>query len=207
MDDVRYIATHPLLQRIFVRCAELVEMASALADGSVERHEIEKRISRLEQYRLPKPTAADIWRMRPIKNEAGKVILPGGRSVRERLKDKRRGPPEQYRIAARAALEEKIRNPGLTWRLLAMKYGLQERNLDRQIQFLRKTLKHEGIRIPSARDCRKAENSFELAFAGFVKARRRDDGFFSPTTIPNRYRQGTLTPQMARPTGPGFSCQ
>jgi hypothetical protein len=200
MDDVRYIATHPLLQRIMKRCAELVEEASALAEGTREKRELEKRISLLEQYRLPKPTEADLWRVRPIRNEEGKIILPGARSARERWKDKRRGRPDQHRVAVRAALEAKILDPRLTWRELAKKYGLERWDLERQIYLLKATLKREGIRIPSRTECLDAEESFERGYAGFARARRRDDVFCD-------YLQGVLTPEMAGPTGPGYSCQ
>jgi len=52
--DLPYIMAHPLLAAIYRRCAELVEEAKGLPEGSEARLSLEKRISQLEQYRLPK---------------------------------------------------------------------------------------------------------------------------------------------------------
>jgi hypothetical protein len=57
--DLPYILTHPLLRNIMVRHAELKEQAESLPQGSAERKTLEKRISRLEQYRLPKEDKRD----------------------------------------------------------------------------------------------------------------------------------------------------
>jgi hypothetical protein len=56
MFDLPYIVTHPLLASIYRRHAELLKLAEGLAVGSEARNAVERRISILEQYRLPRPT-------------------------------------------------------------------------------------------------------------------------------------------------------
>jgi hypothetical protein len=209
MDDVRYIATHPLLQRILRRCGELKNQVEELDQGA-ERRELVRRLVRLEQYGLPKPDGFDQhqWRAIPaMTNDLERVVLPAGQSLRQRYKGKRRGRPDLHRIAVRAALEEKIRNPRRTWRSLAAKFGLEVWDLERQIRLLKTTLKQEGIALPTMQDCRNAEKFFQVARQGFSRARRRDDALFAHTTVLSRYRQHVLVPEMACPVGPGFSCQ
>ena len=59
MLDLPYILTYPLLRSSMVRHAELKEQAESLPQGSAERKTLEKRISYLEQYRLPKKDERD----------------------------------------------------------------------------------------------------------------------------------------------------
>lgn len=66
MFDLPYILTHPLLRSIVTRHAELKEEAEALPQGSVEYTSLQKRISRLEQYRLPKPDERDAQQTQDI---------------------------------------------------------------------------------------------------------------------------------------------
>lgn len=219
MDDVRYIATHPLLQRICKRWGELINELEGLAEDTEEKRDLEKRISRLEQYRLPRPTAADMRDIWTIRNEAGAIIGHGGRSVRQRLRNVSRGRPERHRIAVRAALEEKIRYPRRTWSELATKHDLESWDLERQVRLLRKVLKRESIQIPNTQDCRNAERSFERALAGFEISRRRNNVIFNtvrrlfrsqarkPRRCSANAENGVLLPEMTFPIGPGFSCQ
>ena len=72
MFDLPYIVTHPLLASIYRRHAELMDLAKGLAVGSEERKAIERRISILEQYRLPKPSPEE-QRTAPIKDASGAV--------------------------------------------------------------------------------------------------------------------------------------
>jgi hypothetical protein len=57
MFDLPYIlrtrSAHPLLRSIMARHAQLKEQADSLPRGSAKRKTLEKRISHLEQYRLP----------------------------------------------------------------------------------------------------------------------------------------------------------
>ena len=148
MFDLPYILTHPLLANIFRHCAELSDQAAQLPEGSQERKALEKRISRLEQYRLPKPTQEELLDGGPILNEWGKQI--GERhSLRRRHVNVRRGRPEEFTIKTRAALEEKLANPAATWRELADRFGFQDaRTLERAVRRLKALLTREGIQYP-----------------------------------------------------------
>ena len=175
MSDLPYILTHPLVQKIIRHCAELKEQACALPANSRERKAIEKRIGKLQEYGLPKPDAKDLEQTEPIVDRTGQMI--GERhSIRRRYVEKRRGRPAQWRVQVRAAQEEKKLNPRITWSELAEKYGFKPRwrksedgrkmlapgriDLECQARLFRKLLREEGIKLPTAEDCRAAENEF-----------------------------------------------
>jgi hypothetical protein len=161
MFDLPFILTHPLLKRIFARCADLKEEAEALAEGSPERARIEKRLSQLEEYGLPKPDRRDMQQTRPVVNEYGRVV---GQlySVRRRLKEVRRGRPAEYTLQVRAALEDKLANPRFTWEQLASLYSdaskgfphkfKDGRDLQRAVRRLKAILRREGIKLPIRSD-------------------------------------------------------
>ncbi len=147
MFDLPYILTHPLLRAIYQRCAELEEEARAMPEGSAQRKELERRIARLEEYRLPKPDARDLEQSEPIFNRWGQKI--GERhSIRRRFKESRRGRSAEYRLRTRAALEEKLANPKLRWAQLAEKYALDAETLKRAVRLLKVVLRREGIPLP-----------------------------------------------------------
>jgi hypothetical protein len=152
MFDLPYIITHPLLQRIMVQHAQLKEQAEVLPAGSAERKSLERRISRLEQYRLPKEDQRDIGQREDIFDASGQKI--GERhSMRKRMIEKRRGRPEEFTIKTRAAFEEKLANPRKPWRVIATQF--QFRNSDelrRAVRRLKEVLKREQIRIPKAEE-------------------------------------------------------
>jgi hypothetical protein len=126
MFDLPYIATHPLLAQIMKHCATLSEEADGLPPGSPARKKLDRRITELEQYRLPKPDARDLKESEPILDSSRQQI--GERhSLRKRFVPKRRGRPEEFRIRTRAALEEKLAHPRTTWRELAAKHRFQDR--------------------------------------------------------------------------------
>jgi|SRR5208283_5383096 len=152
MFDLPYILTHPLLASIFKCCAELSEDAAQLPIGPVPRLEIERRIAQLEQYRLPKPTEQDLLDSGPIVNQWGQQI--GERhSIRRRFVARRRGRPEEFTIKTRAALEDKLATPSVTWRQLADKYGFKDAHvLERAVRRLKVVLKREGIPLPQESD-------------------------------------------------------
>lgn len=155
--DLLYILTHPLLRAIYVRCAELTEMAHRLPKGSEQRKIIESRISRLEEYRLPKPDRLEQRQHRQIKDLHGQVIAEV-RSLRHRFNEKRRGRPAEYRLQARAALEDKCANRKLKWSYLTKKYSNRAMGfryefkdtseLKRAVRRLKVLLKQEGIPLP-----------------------------------------------------------
>jgi len=90
MFDLPYILSHPLLRSIMVHHAELKEPLEGLPQESAERKPLEKRISRLEQYRLPKENERDAEQRQDVLDQSGKKI--GERhSVRKRMIDRRRG--------------------------------------------------------------------------------------------------------------------
>lgn len=115
MFDLPYIATHPLLAAIVQRCAVLSEQAEELAPDSDARKKLDRRISELEQYKLPKPDARDLAPSEPIVDSSGQKIGEW-HSVRRRFIAKWRGRPEEFRIKVRAAREEKLAHPRTTWR-------------------------------------------------------------------------------------------
>jgi len=80
-----------------VRHAELKEQLESLPQGSAKRKTLEKRISRLEQYRLPKEDERDAEQREDVVDESGKKI--GERhSVGKRMIERRRGRPEEFTI-------------------------------------------------------------------------------------------------------------
>jgi hypothetical protein len=90
MFDLPYILMHPLLGNIMVRHAELKELSERLPQGSAERKTLEKRISRLEQYRLPKEDERDAEPREDVVDGSGRKI--GERpSERKRMIEGRRG--------------------------------------------------------------------------------------------------------------------
>jgi len=154
--DLPYIMAHPLLAAIYRRCAELVEEAKGLPEGSEARLSLEKRISQLEQYRLPKPDSFE-QQIAPIVKEWGQVV--GERSsLRRRFKKTRPGRPEEHRIKVRAAFEDKLAHPELTWRMLSERYGFgNSDDLERQTRLFKSILKREGIAIPPSTAYRDSE--------------------------------------------------
>jgi hypothetical protein len=66
MFDLPYMATHPVLAQIMKHCATLSEEAEGLPPGSPTRKKLDRRITELEQYRLPKPDARDLKESEPI---------------------------------------------------------------------------------------------------------------------------------------------
>ena len=101
-----------------VRHAELKEQAESLPQGSAGRKTLEKRISHLEQYRLPKEDERDAEQREDVFDESGKKI--GDRhSVRKRMIERRRGRPQEFTIKTRAAYEEKFAHPEKPWRVIA----------------------------------------------------------------------------------------
>ncbi|SRR6266567_255485 len=165
MFDLPYIVTHPLLTAIVKRCAVLAEEADALSSGSAPRKDLEKRLSQLEQYKLPKPDARELQESEPIFNDSGQKI--GERhSLRQRVIAKRRGRPEEFRIRTRAALEEKLAHPRTTWRELAVKHHFQDRkDLERFVRRLKDVLKREGIALPAEEDYSRAATEWAQLFA------------------------------------------
>jgi hypothetical protein len=96
MFDLPYILTHPLLKSIMVRHAELKEQAESLPQGSAEWKGLEKRISHLEQYRLPKEDERGAGQREDVFDESGQKI--GERhSLRKRTFERRRADPKNSR--------------------------------------------------------------------------------------------------------------
>ena len=133
--------------------------------GSPARKKLDRRITELEQYRLPKPDARDLEESEPILDSSGQQI--GERhSLRKRFVPKRRGRPEEFRIRTRAALEEKLAHPRATWRELAIKHGFQDRkDLERFVRRLKDVLKREGIALPTKDDYERAAAEWAQLFA------------------------------------------
>ena len=155
MFDLPYILNNPLVRGIFVRCAQLSEQISQLPPKSQVRRALEKRLSRLEQYRLPKPTQEEARTNDPVLNNTGQQI--GTRhSIRRRTIGTRRGRPEEFTIQTRAALEEKLANPRITWPQLAQKFGfLDARTLERSVRRFKAILRGEKIPLPGKGKSRK----------------------------------------------------
>jgi hypothetical protein len=151
MFDLPYILANPLVKRIFVRCAQLSQQIGRLSAKSPARKALEKRLSKLEPYRLPKPTKEEAQQNEPIINDAGQQI-GSRRSLRRRTIATRPGRPDEFTIQTRAALEEKLANPKLTWPQLAQKFGFQDsRALERSVRRLKDILKKEKIPLPRRR--------------------------------------------------------
>ena len=164
MFDLPYLVTHPLAGSIYRRHAELMDLVKGLAVGSEERKAIERTISVLEQYRLPKPSPEE-QKTSPILNESGAVTAEVS-GLRRRLTTVRRGRPEEFRIKVRAALEEKIIHPERTWRELSQQFGFNNyKDLERQVRLLKRVLQKEGIEIPSASDYQDAQEAFDQGLA------------------------------------------
>jgi hypothetical protein len=160
MFDLPYILTHPLLAAIYKRHAELVERARELPEGSTDRRRVEKRISQLEHYRLPKPDSSE-QRVTPIVNSWGQEVGEVS-SLRRRFKTARPGRPEEGRIRVRAAFEDKLAHPELTWHHLSEKYRFQNpKDLERQVRLLRAVLKSEGIPLPLPTAYTEAEQTLQ----------------------------------------------
>ena len=184
--NLDYILTHPLLQRILRHCAELEEQARALPPGSAERRAIESRIGNLQEYGLPKPTASEQDDIQPLMGRDGRKI--GERtSIRRRPIARRRGRPAEWSVKVRAALEEKLSKPNLTWSELAGKFGFRPHyrtsedgkrllvpggiDLECQVRRLRRLLKKERIEVPGTMEYRQAEEENRVAMATFENAR------------------------------------
>jgi hypothetical protein len=155
MFDLPYIVSNPLVRSIFIRCSQLSEQMSGLRPSSPARKTLEKRLSRLEQYRLPKPTQEEAQTNDPILNDANQQI--GTRhSIRRRTIATRRGRPEEFTIQTRAALEEKLANPKITWSQLARQFRFpDDRTLERSVRRLKAILRSEGIPLPRPARSRK----------------------------------------------------
>jgi hypothetical protein len=163
--DLPYIATHPLLARIVWRCAELRAQAKALPEGRADRKSIERRISRLEKYGLPRPDASE-QQVTPIMDESGRVVAKRS-SLRRRFRATRRGRPEEYSIRTRAALEEKLAEPQMTWKQLAEKYKFRDVELLRRlVRYLKDALRLEGISLPTPSECLEARQLERTFFRG-----------------------------------------
>ena len=148
MFDLPYILSNPLVKGIFVRCAQLSQQIGRLPAKSPARKVLEKRLSKLEPYRLPKPTQEEAQQNEPIINDSGQHV-GRRRSLRRRTIATRRGRPDEFTIQTRAALEEKLANPRLTWPQLAQKFRFPDsRTLERSVRRLRDILKKEGIPLP-----------------------------------------------------------
>jgi hypothetical protein len=92
------------------RHAELKEQADSLPRGSAKRGTLGKRISHLEQDRLPKEDERDGGQREDVFDESGKKI--GERhKVRKRTIERRRGRPKEFTIKPGAAREEKLAHP------------------------------------------------------------------------------------------------
>jgi hypothetical protein len=164
MFDLPYLVTHPLAGSAYKRHAELMAHLKGLAVGSEERKAIERRISVLEQYRLPKPFPEE-QKTAPIVDDSGALTAEVS-SLRRRLSTVRRGRPEEFRIKVRAALEEKIVHPERTWRELSQQFGFNNyKDLERQVRLLKKVLQDEGIAIPSLADYQDAQEGFDQGLA------------------------------------------
>ena len=164
MFDLPYLVTHPLAGSIYKRHAELMQLLTELPVGSEEREALEKRISILEQYRLPKPFPEE-QKTAAIVEESGAVRAEVS-SLRRRLTTVHRGRPEEFRIRVRAALEEKIVHPDRTWRELSQQFGFNNyRDLERQVRLLKRVLQKEGIEIPSSADYQDAQEAFDQGLA------------------------------------------
>jgi hypothetical protein len=158
--DLLYLVGHPLTAAIHTRHLELEESARGLPGRSPEQKRIEKRIGKLEEYCLPKSDAQDLKQNRMLLNRAGEAVGEL-HSVRRRFAETRRGRPAQWRIQVRAALEEKLADPKVTWRQLAEKFKFRDSwregedgvkrlspakcDLERQVRLLRDLLLKEGI--------------------------------------------------------------
>jgi hypothetical protein len=164
MFDLPYIATHPLLAAIMKRSAVMSEQAEEPVPDSPARKELNRRISELEQYRLPKPDARDLAQSEPILDRSGRKI--GERnSLRKRFIAKRRGRPEEYRIKTRAALEEKLAHPRTTWRELAERFGFSDKkDLERAVRRLKDILRREGIELPIQDDYTRTATELDQFF-------------------------------------------
>lgn len=163
--DLAYLLGHRLTRDILKRRAELVEEAQQLPEESPERRGVEKFVSQLEEYILPKPTAHELQQTSLLTNQHGETV--GIRqSLRRRYRDTRRGRPEEYRVQTLAALEEKLANPTLTWSALALRYGFADVTrraadgsrvrvhghvvLERAVCRLRQFLREAGVALPHA---------------------------------------------------------
>jgi hypothetical protein len=164
MFDLPYLVTHPLAGRIYKRHAELMDLVKGMAARSEERKAVERRISILEQYRLPKPFPEEQVTV-PIVDESGMVIAQES-SLRRRLTAVHAGRPEEFRIKVRVALEEKIIHPERTWRELSQQFGFNNyKDLERQVRLLKKVLQTEGIEIPTSADYQAAQAAFDEGMA------------------------------------------
>jgi hypothetical protein len=170
MFDLLYLAGHPLTAAIHKRHIELAEKARGLPEGSPERNTIERRVSQLEQYCLPKPDRQEQEKREPLVNRRGEVVGVM-QSIRRRFKKTARGRPESWRVQVRAALEQKLADPGVTWRQLANNFNFRghsswrpegargvhrfvpgEVDLERQVRLLKALLRREGIPLRPAPD-------------------------------------------------------
>src|SRR6202795_4092211 len=148
MSDLHYILTHPLLADICRHRAQLTIWASDLPESSAERQTLERRISRIEPYALPKPDFSDLRQNEPIFDEHG-LQIGERQSLRHRLRPCAPGRPEERTIQTRAALEIKLEHPEITWRELAEKFGFPDGHaLERAVRRLKALLRSERIALP-----------------------------------------------------------
>lgn len=123
--DLLYFASHPLAAAIHRHRVQLEEKARAFPAMSRRRKQIEKRAASLAEYDLPMPDTRDLQQSAPLVNQRGEVVGEM-HSIRRRLTEVRRGRPAQWGIKVRAALEEKLTSPNVTWRELAAKLGWKD---------------------------------------------------------------------------------
>lgn len=172
--DLPYILTHPLTAAMFRHCAELRGQANTLPDGSAERKSIEKRISQLEEYTLPRPNVSE-QQVTQIVDRWGQVVGETS-SLRRRFKNKRRGRPEEYAIQSRAALEEKLSEPQMTWPQLAEKHKFESAEvLKRSVRRLKALLRREAIPLPTSVQYQEARQEFEDGWRNFSRKRRGEE--------------------------------
>lgn len=146
MLDLPYILTHPLLQEILKRIAELKKQVKALPEGSPAQTALNKRIQTLQRYSLPKPTKKEQETEYLPDRRHKRYIARGG--LRHRFLHTWRGRPGTIDQAIRAALEDKLADSGLTWREVFQRYGLKRQNpanMVRRKDRLKKTLHDEGL--------------------------------------------------------------
>jgi hypothetical protein len=107
-----------------VRHAELKEQADSLPRGSAERKTLEKRISHLEQYRLPKEDERDAGQREDVFDESGKKI--GERhSVRKRTIRATKGSTRRIHDQTPCSIRRKIGSSGKPWPLIAAQFELK----------------------------------------------------------------------------------
>ena len=162
MFDLPYILRNPLIRKITVKCAMLQQEALELPEASEQRKQVEKRLSQLEAYKLPRPSVTEAATTAPIVNQVGQKVGEMY-SLRRRFRPTRRGRPEEYTIKVRAALEEKLANGALTWSVLAKKHGFENSSdLERAVRRLKVLLRRDGVLPLTLEDIQAAQHAREI---------------------------------------------